>query len=114
MDGEPYQLVPQENYKISPVLTFGATESIYKNAYLTSPECALNFPLTSNNIPGVPFTLQKGISTAALLSFEENWSGSAFEDATDRICLTLFREFAVNGDVNDILVVVHRLITVTR
>lgn len=57
-------------------------------------------------MPGVPFTLQKGISTAAFLSFESNLYWGALEDATYRICLMFFKEFAVKGDVSGILLVV--------
>jgi len=76
--------------------------SFDETAHLTSPECVLNFPLTSNNTPGVSFTLQNGIRTAAFVSFASKLFGSDFEDARDRAIRIAFSELRVNGDVKEI------------
>lgn len=73
-----------------------------KHLHLTSPECVLNFPLTSSNTPGIPLILQNGIRIAALVSLAPELFGSDLEDAIDRVFRILFNDLRVNGDVRDI------------
>lgn len=71
-----------------------------ETAYLTSPEWVLNLPLTSSKTPGMPFTLQNGMRTAACCSFAS--TSCWFDDEAKAIALLIFfKELSVKGDVRD-------------
>ena len=68
-------------------------------SHLTSPECALSFPLTSNNRPGLPLRLQRGTRTAAWVS--EGFMGYFVVYAADNASLIVLRDLLVNGEVEE-------------
>jgi len=73
-----------------------------KNAempHLTSPECALSFPLTSNSRPGLSFRLQSGTRTAAWVSV--GFIGYFVVLAVDSASLIVLRDLLVNGEVKE-------------
>lgn len=69
--------------------------------HLTSPACILSFPLTSSSTPGVLFTLQSGMRTAACGSVGSGVP--SWFTASARVSLIFASEARVNGAVREIM-----------